>query len=442
MGSDNSSEQDGKRMGLAVLIITILLVLALIISLSSVVYYFFLVSSASDLSGEAILKGTYFNSNDRTVEGVLVRVEGTDISAYTDEKGDYELAGVPAGEQTIVFERGGYPTIRVTQLVIPEEQLKRYEMKNNYLDITDIIVGGVLVDKPIHSYRVEENILAKASLTAKFAENVTLKNATVSVYNTTEITQVSEDGEFNMSGLAPGLLLLNVTVTDETSHAVVFLREGKNNVTFERDIDIFVDRSLFPLTANEELPTKDIGLSVLDINDQTAPGATLFIRPLAYNPVNRTILEGIPPFKDALGSSIIQYSGNEKLSLINGHVYQIEIATPGYESVYLINMTYNGTEPLMAVSDTTISPLNYHYSLAGFKIVIVFQIIMSLLIGFGLKAAISRGKFGRVMTGCIAAFISSASVPLALLIMPVAHNWILGIAAFVLLLINKNKFSK
>jgi len=440
MGSENGSGDDRKRGGPVKLIITLLLVLALIISLSSVVYYFILVTSASDLSGEAILKGTYYNNYDRRVEGVLVWVEGTGISGYTDEEGEYELRGVPAGEQTIVFERGGYPTIRVTQLIIPEGKLKKYDVKNNRLDIPDNIVGGVLVDKPGHRYYMEENQLGEASLSAKFLENITLKNATVSVYNSSVISPI-EDGKFNLSGLAPGLLLLNVTNSEEVSHAVTFLKEGSNNVTFGRDHNIYLDNSLDSANSSEELPRKEIELTILDINDISVPGVTLFIRPVAHNPINRTILDSISTLKGVLDHHITQFSWNDKLSLINGQVYNMEITSPGYGSVYLINMTYNGTDPVKVVLDTPIAPLDYHYTLASFIIVIVFQVIMSLLIGFGLKAAIGRGNFGSVMTGCIAAFASSASLPLAFLIMPVAHNWILGAAAFVLLLVNKNKFS-
>ncbi len=442
MGSENSNEHDDIRVGSAVRIITVLLALALIISLSSVVYYLFLVTSVSNLTGEATLAGTFYNSNDRRVEGVLVRVEGTGISGYTDERGDYELKGVPAGEQTIVFERGGYPTIKVTQLIIPENKLKRYDVENNRLDIPDNIVGGVLVDKPRHRYQFDENNLEEANLTARFPKNLISYNATVSLYNSTIIYQISENGEFNLTGVSPGLLLLNITFNGETAHAVALLKEGSNNITFKRELDFYVDSSLGPVNSSEELPRKEIGFRILDIDEQPFPEATIFIRPLVYNPMNMTILDNIPSYKDVLKKRILNLTENEKISIIDGHVYNMEIAVPGYVSFYFVNMTYNGTDPVKAHLETSISPVDYRYSLSWFWIVIFFQVIMSVFIGFSLKAVISRGKFGRVMTGCIAAFASSASLPLAALIMPVAHNWILGVAAFVLLLINKKKFSK
>ena len=440
------------------IVIGLLLAAALMITISSAAYYCFIVVSADDLDGTATVKGTYYNSRDKRVEGVLVRVEGTDISDMTDDRGRYELEQVPAGRQKIVFERGGYPTITITQLIVPEDRLDRYDVETNRLDVPDNIVGGKLVEKPRFSFELNEIPLESSNLTGKLSVNgISFKDTTVTVHNSTANATVNGKGYFNLSDLYPGILLLNVTHGEYTTHAAAFLKEGDNNITFwpvgdniqelpsEDDID---SGSAGPLTVSslEDIDNWTYYTSKEEIfvnvrsDEKAMSDVTLLLKPLAYNPINRTIVNTLAD--SALESLVYNIRERPTLTMIDGHIYGLEVAAPGLESHFHWNLTYNGTDTLDVTLTGEIEPVSYSYSLLGFKIVIAFQIFLSVIISLCLGSAFRSTNFSRVMTGTIAAFISSASLPLAFLAMSLAHNWILGALAFVLLLVKKKDFSK
>jgi len=458
MVPENENQKSGGRGKWPSMVIGLLLVAALIITITSAVYYCFVVVLADDLEGTATVKGTYYNSRDKRVEGVLVRVEGTEIWDMTDEKGRYELEQVPAGRQKIVFERGGYPTITITQLIIPEDQLERYDVETNRLDVPDNIVGGKLVDKPRYRFDLDEIPLEGSNLTGKLsAKGISLEDITVTVHNSTTKATVNAEGYFELHDLFPGILLLNVTHGEYTTHAAGFLKEGDNNITFwpvgdniqplpnKDDID---SGKAAPLTVSSvedidnwtHYTTKEEVFVNVRSDEMAMPDAILLLKPLAYNPINLTIVDTL--YHSALESPVQNIREKPTLTVIDGHVYGLEVTAPGLTSRFHWNLTYNGTDTLEVTLTGELEPVAYSYSLLGFKIVIVFHIFMSIIIILSLGSAFRSTKFSRVMTGTIAVFISSASLPLAFLAMSLAHNWILGGLAFVLLLIKRKDFSK
>ena len=440
------------------MVIGLLLAAALMITISSAVYYCFIVVSADDLDGTATVKGTYYNSRDKRVEGVHVRVEGTDISDMTDDRGRYKLEPVPAGRQKIVFERGGYPTMTITQLIIPEDRLERYDVETNRLDVPDNIVGGKLVDKPKFSFDLNEIPLESSNLTGKLAANgISFKDIAITVHNATANATVNGEGYFHLTDLYPGILLLNVTHGEYTTHAAAFLKEGDNNITFwpvgdniqplpnENDID---SGTAGPLTVPsvEDIDNwtyytskEEIRVNVRS-DGKTMSDTILLLKPLPYNPINRTIVNALA--HSALESHVYNIRERPTLTMIEGAVYGLEVAAPGLESHFHWNLTYNGTDTLDITLAGDIEPVSYSYSLLGFKIIIAFQIFLSVIISLCIGSAFRSTNFSRVMTGAIAAFVSSASLPLAFLAMSLAHNWILGALAFILLLIKRKYFSK
>ena len=59
------------------------------------------------------ISGTIFgkvtdNQTDAPIPGALVQVDGTDLSAYTDADGDYEIMDVPAGQYSVSASADGY----------------------------------------------------------------------------------------------------------------------------------------------------------------------------------------------------------------------------------------------------------------------------------------------------------------------------------------------
>ena len=429
--------------------LTLLLILSLFVTLSSVVYYTVLVFSVDNLSGSTTVNGQYHDARGRKVQGATVRVEGTDIINFTDENGRYVLHDVPAGEQTIVFERGGYPTISVTQLIIPEEMIpsdrfpESIIMKERELDIPDNIVGGVLVSEPDHHVRIREDLLAPANLSGRlFINSVSLKNTTVSVYNSTINATVNETGHFDLLKLFPGILLLNVTGPNGTLHALSFLEEGDNDISYNLD----GNGSHFKMTAvggnhlNGSIPMeKPITINARDMEGGNMNELSVFRHPLSYNPLNLTIVDEICP--SAMTKRMFSLNSGMDLPTIHGHIYNVEITKPGFESLYIVNLTYNGTDTLDIYFPQGIPPVSYEYTLAGFWVIIVFLLVTTIFIAYGIKSAYKADRFGRVMTGSIATFVSSASLPLAFIMLPVAHNWLLGGALLILLLARRKDFS-
>jgi len=458
MDPKNGNQKPGGRGKWPSMAIGLLLVAALIITITSAVYYCFVVVSADDLEGTATVKGTYYNSRDKRVEGVLVRVVGTDTYDITDEKGRYELEQVPAGRQKIVFERGGYPTITITQLIIPEDRLDRYDVETNRLDVPDNIVGGKLVDKPRYRFDLNEITLERSNLTGKLSANgISLEDITVSIHNSTANATVNAEGYFELHDLYPGILLLNVTHGEYITHAATFLKEGDNHITFwpvgdniqplpnENDINSGTASPL-KVSSVEDIDNwtyytskEEIFVNVLSY-EKAMSDAILLLKPLAYNPINRTIVNTL--YHSALESPVYNIREKPTLTIIDGHIYGLEVAAPGLESHFHWNLTYNGTDTLDVRLTGEIEPVSYSYSLIGFKIVIAFHLFLSVIISLSLGSAFRSTKFSRVMTGTIAAFVSSASLPLAFLAVSMAHNWILGALAFVLLLIKRKDFSK
>ena len=429
--------------------LTLLLVLSMFVTLSSVVYYSVLVFSVDDLSGTAMVNGQYHDDRGRKVQGATVRVEGTDIINFTDENGRYVLHDVPAGEQTIVFERGGYPTISVTQLIIPDEVIPKDRfpdniiMKEKELDIPDNIVGGVLVSGPDYHVRIQENPLVPANLSGRlFLNSAPLNNSVVSVFNSTMNATVNETGHFRLSGLAPGILLLNVTWTNGTSHALSFLMEGENNISYDRvGTDAYFDTTAEGGEPPGSIPgERQITVTALDFEQGAMSGLIAYRHPRSYNPLNLTIVDDIHP--SVMTGQRIPFDSGTPLSVIPGHIYDVEFTKPGFESLYIVNLTYNGTDTLVIDFPEEFSPVLYKYTLAGFWVIIFFLLITSIFIACSIKPAYKGENFGKVMTGAIAAIISSASLPLAFLMLPLAHNWMLGGATLLLLLLRRKDFNK
>ncbi len=59
------------------------------------------------ISGQVISTGAGSMGSRAPISGVTILVEGTSLSSVTDSEGRFALAGVPAGDQMLTFDRGG-----------------------------------------------------------------------------------------------------------------------------------------------------------------------------------------------------------------------------------------------------------------------------------------------------------------------------------------------
>ncbi len=423
----------------------LILVIAALVTLSSGIYYAILLSSADEMEGTADISGTYYNSRDKRVEGAVVRVEGTDIRGLTDAKGRYELEDVPGGARTIVFERGGYPTVRVRQLIIPSDNLADLESGGNTLNIPDNLVGGVLVEKPSYTYELHENVLGRSNLTGcLIIDGMPLSGATVTLHNDTLNATSDGTGCFELENIYPGIVLLNVSVAGELHHAAAFLSEGDNNVTFDKDGNVKNFRTTDGLgmaSGGTGLVEENVSFGIVDDEGGGVRGAAIVLEALSHNEVNRTILADIPPFDQWLTKSERTLNGKDDIPLIPGNLYAVEVASPGLGSVIFWNLTLNGSRSIDVTLGPSLGTDRYTYSLAGFLVAMIFHFLVTMVIIWGLPAAFGGRNFPRVITAAIAAFVSSASLPLGQLTLPLAHNWILGGGAIVILLLKRNWFT-
>lgn len=413
----------------APLMVGVLLIFSLLLIVSSIGYYSFVLLSVKEIDGTATVNGTFYNSTDNRVWGVEVAVKGTSLRTYTDVDGQYCLDGVPAGEQTFVFQRGGYPTLEVKQLVLPVDNLP---VNNLILDIPDNLEGGVLVDKPSYKYVNIGEGPGNASLKGiLFSNDTLLTGISVQVFNSTgKTTETITDmnGTFFLEGLRPGLFMFNVSAEDFKAHGLVFLARGSNEVTFHESNTTFLpSASVEPEELSIEVPGMETGVQ-----------GYIFAIPQIYNNVNRTLANGIPGFGDTFSSQRVS-SGNV-LWLMPHHIYSLEVAIPGHQSVIYPNYIPNGNGSIELILPDEIPVQHHSYSLKAYYGVIIFLVLMAIMVSFGLKSAFGGKGFGLTLCACMAAFFSSVSLPLSSLETGFAHNWLVGGVAFIILVSNRKKY--
>ncbi len=74
-------------------------------------------SGQPEPTGIGSIRGTVTNSTGEPVEGVVCKVEGTELTDETDEYGEYELMTVPVGNHVMEFVIDGYETY--TDYIVP-----------------------------------------------------------------------------------------------------------------------------------------------------------------------------------------------------------------------------------------------------------------------------------------------------------------------------------
>lgn len=126
---------------------------------------------------EGHIRGSVWDDSSNPVEGVTVRVDGTDFSAVTDLYGEFEIQNVPAGSYTLTSDLLGYESVPAT-VTVGERTTVNVE-----LDVIKIACGSL-------------------GGTVKNAYGEPLPNATVrmSGYNSYE-TLTAADGTYRIEGV-------------------------------------------------------------------------------------------------------------------------------------------------------------------------------------------------------------------------------------------------
>ncbi len=88
-------------------------------------------ASNSALAGAGVVRGRIFNTTTKEyVRNAEVSVEGTSISAYSEDGGDFRLTGVPSGEVSILVKYAGLQDARTVVTVEPG-QIATLDVKLN-----------------------------------------------------------------------------------------------------------------------------------------------------------------------------------------------------------------------------------------------------------------------------------------------------------------------
>ncbi|MCB0755123.1 MAG: carboxypeptidase-like regulatory domain-containing protein, partial [Flavobacteriales bacterium] len=104
---------------------------------------FFLLISANVLAQTGTIKGIVTGDDGLSVIGGTVVVKGTTIGASTDFDGNYELKGVPVGEQTIVYSFIGLKT-QDKQVTVKEGEATTMDVKlsEDVMLLDQVVVVG------------------------------------------------------------------------------------------------------------------------------------------------------------------------------------------------------------------------------------------------------------------------------------------------------------
>ena len=141
-----------------------------------------------------------------------------------------------------------------------------------------------------------------------------------------------------------------------------------------------------------------------------------------------------------MGDSIEFLHGIDDFMVLEGHTYMIEVLVPGHEAVIYSEFIYNGTNTIQRELGDELGIEVYSYSLSAYIVAVIYLLVLSAVIAYGIPFAFRGKSFGRCLVSILAVFFSSASIPLEAVQNNIAHNWILGIAAFFLLLAYRKEF--
>ncbi len=121
-------------------------------------------------SGNAVVSGRILNTDTgEYVRNAVVRVQGTNLSAVSEEGGYYRITNVPSGEVTLTVTYTGYPTVsREVPAIAGSSVTRDIEITNNEAEVGDdgtVMLGTFVVasgrvgeSKAIMQQRVSQDI--------------------------------------------------------------------------------------------------------------------------------------------------------------------------------------------------------------------------------------------------------------------------------------------
>lgn len=195
------------------------------------------VSAAGDFEPPATgdIEGTVKDESEVAIKGATVVVEGTNLSAITDEDGYYLLENVPVGTYDVTASADGYHS-ETAEVTVEEDE--RVTQNFTLEAIPTYTISGTVKD-------TENNLLYGATVTIE----ETGQSATTDEYGSYEITNV-EEGTYDITASKSSYTSQTKHVNVESDATVDFVLKEDVEDPDPEPGDLSIDRFDITVTSN------------------------------------------------------------------------------------------------------------------------------------------------------------------------------------------------
>ena len=124
------------------------------------------------LMAQAVVTGNVSDENGG-LAGAVVLIRQTNLAAVTDQSGNFELKGVPLGEQTLEVRYVGYKTITQTVVVTANTPLElQLRLTPDALGLNDVVVSANRYETDRREAPVQVDVIGRKLLNATQSQNL------------------------------------------------------------------------------------------------------------------------------------------------------------------------------------------------------------------------------------------------------------------------------
>jgi hypothetical protein len=202
------------------------MIIAMILLLFSAWIFYYNAEYVEDMSGSGPITGVLKEDREDKripLKDVNISVEGLDIWTYSDSSGYYELDNVPAGKHRFKFEKPGYETVIVKDIVFSKKDLDASNVESNNISIPGNLRGGQYLGAFEREIEFQELSLENGTVSGSVVDesNNALAGANVTYIDSKQAALVSslpptlvdtgQSGDFSFDS-KPGRYLFNVSL--------------------------------------------------------------------------------------------------------------------------------------------------------------------------------------------------------------------------------------
>ncbi len=378
-------------------------------------------------TGETPLEGIVEDGNGDPVKGVEVTIEGTELVAYTNTIGEYEIPNAPAGEQTIKFHKDGHRVIIVHGTLYNQEILDQNNWGANVQDIPDWVPGGTWTGALKGPYiDFNDNPLGTGAVSGVVLDALGQPLSNVNISGAGLWTSSDEAGHFELEDLTPGryeFSAVNMTDTGpETVRIISFINSyGVEALDFKFDtasVGNVIDKTAGKFGV--------VTGNVMDEDDEPLQGAKL-----------KLVGSDAELYEDN-----VIYSGQDgkyEFSNIPIGLYNLTAVAENYYINKSCNLTVeqNSTVTANFILNYISSPRKVTADLTVIYYCMLIFFIIAIIALLGGISAYRRKRYGLAFAGAVLGVIPAVLISTELFICVGA---ILSVVALLLLVLAKKEF--